>query len=408
MKPLSFLTCPCCRSENSEELLKLDCGNIDGSTLYSPLRLKICLDCGHAFNDLSPEEISGLEAYYNIEYAPANINSVVTEGDRPGSTDPLTSGRYDNIFRLLSPYVSCDDNILDVGCALGGFLHYLRHKDFTNLFGVDSTATYVQHAQEQNLFTIKYGNAEKLPFDGNMFEVAVIEQVLEHLVNPGNAFREAFRVLKDGGFFCIGVPDASRYADYNFFDFYWVLLREHIQHFDLENLTRLAEQEGFELVEYLQNDHAIMSSKMVMPNLCALFRKRGSLSPEVNKQAPTKALQEKLKNYVELENTRLAEKRRIFDMLAKDKRPVYVWGIGREFLYLYEAAGLKKCNIAGLIDLNPCRQNRTIDGIAIGLQDQISNQGLPSAVIITAFAHVDSIKVSLERIGFSGDILVLE
>ena len=402
-----LLACPCCQFEGSEELLKLNCGNIDGSTLYPTLRLKACLHCGHIFNDLSPEEISGLEKYYNIEYAPANLSSVVTEGDRPGSGDVLTTDRYNNLFQILSSHFSANDNILDVGCALGGFLNYLRLKGFSALFGVDSTPTYVRHAQDRDFFTIEYGNAENLPFSANLFDAVIIEQVLEHLVNPAKAFREASRVLKEGGLFCIGVPDASRYAEYNFFDFYWVLLREHIQHFDTENLNRLAKQEGFELVEFVQNDHAIMSSKMVMPNLCSLFRKNGASVKDVSK-APTMTLQGKLKNYVKQELLRLEEKQRILDTLAEDGRPVYVWGIGREFLYLYEAAGLKKCNIVGLIDMNPCRHNGSIDGINIGPPDQLYKADPAASVIITALAHVDSIKTFLKLHGFSGEVLILE
>lgn len=407
MNSMQLHECPCCQSENSEKLLSLNCGNIDRSNLYSTIRLSVCLNCGHAFNDLSPEEITGLDDYYNTEYAPMNLNSVVTGGDRPGSSDVLTTSRYDHLFQMLSKHISHCDNILDVGCALGGFLDYLGHKGFTNLYGVDSTSTYVHHAQERNLFTIKQGNAETLPFTDKMFDVVIIEQVLEHLVNPFKAFCEAFRVLKDGGYFCIGVPDASRYAEYYFFDFYWVLLREHIQHFDIETLSRLAKHEGFEQVEYVQNDHAIMSSKMIMPNLCALFRKNGSSLAEGNRKAPTRALQENLKKYIKQELLRLEEKKRIFDILAADKKPVYVWGIGREFSYVYESAGLKKCNIVGLIDMNPWRQNTSIDGIGIGSPDQILNADPNAAVLITAVAHADSIMMSLKQLGFIGEVLLL-
>ncbi|MDG4474799.1 class I SAM-dependent methyltransferase [Thiovibrio frasassiensis] len=404
----NWLSCPICNSTDNKLILSLNCGNIDSSTLYSTIRLEACIRCGHVYNDLSPDEILGLANYYNSEYAPANLSSVITEGDRPGSADVLTVGRYDHLFQMLSSHLSFSDKILDVGCALGGFLSYLSRKSFVDLFGVDSTVTYTHRAQEENLFTIKHGNAENLPFADNMFDVVVVEQVLEHLVSPAKALREAFRVLKKGGIFCVGVPDASRYAGYYFFDFYWLLLREHIQHFDIGNLTCLAAREGFELLEYVQNDHAIMSSKMVMPNLCALFRKSGSFPVEEGRGTAVIALQEKIEKYVKQDLSRLEGKQRILKMLAADKRPVYVWGIGREFLYLYEAAGLKKCNIVGLIDMNPCRQNSAVDGIVIASQDQICNADLNAIVLIAAVAHVDSIKASLEQLGFSGEILILE
>ena len=45
------------------------------------------------------------------------------------------------------------------------------------------------------------GSAEKLPFDNNTFDVAIMDAVLEHVQDVGKAFQEVSRVLKPNGKF---------------------------------------------------------------------------------------------------------------------------------------------------------------------------------------------------------------
>jgi len=100
---------------------------------------------------------------------------------------------------------------------MGGFLDYLHVKGIKSLSGIDPTKKYVNYAKQKGNYTIKLGSAESIPFEDNRFDLLVMDQVLEHLLEPRKAFQEAKRVLVDGGLFCIGVPDASRYDKTYFF-----------------------------------------------------------------------------------------------------------------------------------------------------------------------------------------------
>jgi SAM-dependent methyltransferase len=396
---MSILPCPICNGLSTEMLLSLDCGNLDGSKLYPTVRLIACTSCGHVYNDLLPDEISGLDEYYNNEYAPANLNSIVKEGDLPGSTSKYTHDRYDQLYQMLSPHMQSGDSVLDVGCAVGGFLDFLKEKRFTNLYGVDMTEAYVERARRKK-YNIQIGSAESLPFGNNLFDALVIEQVLEHIVNPVVAFREAGRVLKQGGVLCIGVPNAARYSDLYYFDFYWLLMREHIQHFDIHSLTHLAVVEGFELLGHQQTSHPIMGDKMVMPNLSAMFRYKGPGFIGNKIARPKILLSEKLNDYVGNELSRLSEKKDRIDRLANSQRPVYAWGIGREFLYLYEAAGLKNCNLAEIIDMNPFKQRTAmVSGRKVSTPDALVEAGTNAVLLITAIAHESAIrKCAIEQL----------
>jgi len=408
MKGNESLKCPVCGSSMAINMLELNCGNFDDSRLYQTVKVNACEQCGHVYNRLLPDEIVGLMKYYDEEYAPTNMGSTDKTGDRPGSNDKNTLGRYDQLYDALSKYINNDVRVLDIGCAMGGFLDYLCAKAIKSLSGIDPTQEYVNYAKQKGSYTIKLGSAESIPFEDNSFDLLVMDQVLEHLVEPIKAFQEAKRVLIDGGLFCIGVPDASRYDKTYFFDFFWFLMREHIQHFDSEHIKLLAESEGFELVGFSKSETPMMSEKMILPNLNMIFRLTGKRR-EIKVTKKCFSLTKEIETYVANELERLNNKKAVIHRLVESQRPVYAWGIGREFLYLYESVGLKYCNLVCLIDANPYKQNNCVlDGKKIMDRAILSKVTPDSVLIITAIAHAAKIENTLECIGYSGEVLALE
>ncbi|GAH41270.1 unnamed protein product, partial [marine sediment metagenome] len=85
VKNNDLVNCPICNSNKALNMLDLNCGNLDNSTLYQSVKINACTECSHIFNRLSLEEIEGLKKYYNEEYAPLNLSSTDKFGDRPGS-----------------------------------------------------------------------------------------------------------------------------------------------------------------------------------------------------------------------------------------------------------------------------------------------------------------------------------
>lgn len=408
MASKKLVNCPICNSNKAINMLDLNCGNLDNSTLYQSVKIDVCTECGHIYNRLSLDEIDGLIKYYNEEYAPLNLGSTDKIGDRPGSDNPFTFKRHAQLYNLISSYVYSDSKVLDAGCAMGGFLDYLHKHGLNNLYGIDIIEDYVSYAKKKGDYNIRLGSAESIPFDDNSFDLLVIDQVMEHLVEPVRAFREAKRVLVDGGLFCIGIPDASRYDEIYFFDFYWFIMREHTQHFDVEHLKLLAEMEGFELVSFSKTETPMMSEKMILPNLNVLFRLTGETS-RLNITENCFTLKKEIEQYIANDFKKLNKKREIIDDLVESQKPIYVWGIGREFLYLYESAGLKNCNIVSLIDINPYKQNNfMLDGKKI-MDQAILNKATPDSIlIITAIAHTAQIEKTLQGIDYSGEVLELE
>lgn len=405
MKYDKLVNCPICNSNKAMNMLDLNCGNLDNSFLYQSVKINACIECGHIYNRLSPDEIERLINYYNEEYAPSNLSSTDKIGDRPGSNNLFTHRRYAKLYSLVSSYVNKDSKVLDVGCAMGGFLGYLHKQGLPNLYGIDLIEDYVSYAKKKGDYNIKLGSAESIPFDDNSFDLLVMDQVLEHLVEPIKAFREAKRVLVEGGLLYIAVPDASRYDEMYFFDFYWFIMKEHIQHFDVDHLKLLAGMEGFELVNFSKSETFMMSEKMILPNLMGIFRLTDKTS-RLNITEDCFKLKEEIEQYIANEFEKLNKKREIINDLVVSQKPIYIWGIGREFLYLYESVGLKKCNIIGLIDASPYKQNNfTVDGKKIMDKSILEKAPPNSALIITAIAHTEQIKSTLLEIGYSGQLV---
>ncbi len=395
--------CPICKFSKALILLNLNCGNFDNSALYKLVKIIACEKCGHVYNKLSSREITGLAKYYNEEYAPANVSSTDKVGDRPGSKNTFTLRRHARLYRLFAPFIKNDFRVLDVGCATGGFLDFLSARRLKKLYGIDISLEYVKKARENGVYDIRTGDAELIPFADASMDLVVLDQVLEHLGEPQKAIKEARRVLSDGGLLCISVPDAARYEKEYFFDFYWFLIKEHIQHFDIEHLRLLAAREGFELVAESESTIPMTSKKMVLPVLSAVFRLVGGKGMNTIK---TDKLEKQIKRYITNDFKKLGKKRKMIESLSISRKPIYAWGTGREFLYLYESCGLNKCNLAGLIDTNSYKQKtNSIGGTRIQDKSILTKATPDSALIISAPAHAGAIKAELAKIGYHGRII---
>ena len=389
------MNCPICNSEKSEQLLNLNSGNFDDSILYQFVKLCSCKNCGHIYNELSDDEIDELSKHYE-EYAYENLSSTVSGiGDKPGSRNPTSVKRYNRLYDLISGYVKEDSKILDVGCALGGFLDFLNEKGCKNLYGIDLSEVYVDNSYGHN---IKFGDACSLPFEDNSFDIIMLTQVMEHLVDIRKAVREIKRVLVDGGIVCIGVPDASKYSESYFFDFYLLLLREHVQHFDIEHLKLLLESESFELVKFTRVISPMTNDKLLFVNLNAVFY--------LNKNKKEFNLRDISKVFIHNQFKELDKKIEIINKFVVSQKPLYFWGISREFMYLYEQCRLKDCNIVGLIDdIIYKQENYTIDGMKIRNRLILNDATENSVLIVTATAHFELIRDKALQIGYRGEII---
>ena len=100
---------------------------------------------------------------------------------------------------------SNDVNFLDIGCGVGWSLLIAKEKGF-NAYGIEPMKIAADYGN--NILNVNIYNSffKSEIFNKKKFDFIMMDQVLEHLPNPLETIVDAFRLLKPGGIFFLGVP----------------------------------------------------------------------------------------------------------------------------------------------------------------------------------------------------------
>jgi len=100
-------------------------------------------------------------------------------------------------------------DLLDLGAG-AGIVPEMRFRGIARrVCGVDPDPRVVENP---HLDDGREGVGEKIPYDDDSFDVIVSDNVLEHLDNPVEVFREVRRVLRPGGIFLGKTPNRWHYV----------------------------------------------------------------------------------------------------------------------------------------------------------------------------------------------------
>ena len=98
------------------------------------------------------------------------------------------------------------NKILSVGCGMRNGLKFLEFLGF-DAYGIDFDVP-----QDQQTEKLKFHNLnenEFLPFEDQMFDVVLCQEVIEHIENPWLLFRKVKKVLKKDGIFLLTTPNVN-------------------------------------------------------------------------------------------------------------------------------------------------------------------------------------------------------
>lgn len=139
---------------------------------------------------------------------------------RGDSSLPPVRSFIPGFLRKYSNYGSVISNVpdhsvvLDVGCGDGNTSSFLIKNKSCNVYGIDVSKTALSHAKRKGLKTkvvnLNYGC---LPFGNNKFNVVLMIDVLEHLIDPVNILLEVKRVLRKGGRLILSLPNFARFTN---------------------------------------------------------------------------------------------------------------------------------------------------------------------------------------------------
>ena len=151
---------------------------------------------------------------------------------------------YSYVLNILNPIQF--NNILDIGCGTGSLMvKLLDEKPQVRGYGLDLSEEMLKVAREKlpKRIELVYGEAEALPYDNKKFETVVMVDSFNYFVNPEQAIKEAYRVLKPGGTLVMADRMVTGF-------------RKHFvegNNYSEEEVRQFLQQAGFDIINLMRN-----------------------------------------------------------------------------------------------------------------------------------------------------------
>lgn len=169
--------------------------------------------------------------------------------------------------------------VLDAGCGNGRNTKVLLNY-FDEVHGCDLSTTLLEFAKKRlgKEVELKEANITNLPYRDSSFDCVFSFAVFHHLDNKKNriaAFKEAYRVLKKGGFFLMNVRSKyeSKAVGKKVIYTHWLGFRVYNYLYGETELKNLAKTAGFKVVKCFWEKNGREFTKKGSSNLCCVFQK---------------------------------------------------------------------------------------------------------------------------------------
>lgn len=140
--------------------------------------------------------------------------------------------------------------VLEVGCGSGGLLFLLKELGFS-VEGLEMSAKVVDFAKNHFHLDIKLGSFETQQYEDQSFDMIILMDVIEHLLDPKKALDICRRILKPDGILVIQCPryiEGTTYSELQkskdrFLEM--LLPKEHLHLLSRKSILALLEKTGF-------------------------------------------------------------------------------------------------------------------------------------------------------------------
>ncbi|MBX3260969.1 MAG: class I SAM-dependent methyltransferase [Labilithrix sp.] len=198
----------------------------------------LCPRCGHTFVSVLPTASELEDTYEDYGYG------ALDDASLPKFLDRILEDRLASFDRHRST-----NRILDVGFGAGGLLRVARGRGW-DTFGVERSPAAVRYAKAKELGTIVLGDFLTADLERGSFDVVVMSELLEHLIEPLPFLERAAELLRPGGLLYATTPH-GRGVSGRALGSSWSVLRppEHLQLFSIRSMRRSLARAGFRRID---------------------------------------------------------------------------------------------------------------------------------------------------------------
>jgi 2-polyprenyl-3-methyl-5-hydroxy-6-metoxy-1,4-benzoquinol methylase len=222
------------------------------SALGDEFTLVKCNNCGLKFLSQVPDE-KEIAKYYQENYFKKRTErgydnyfsgKIKNEIERVFKLNLADLGFFEFEARLIAGKRS-----LDIGCAAGYFVNYLKEREWHSS-GIDISETCVQFAKKSGL-DVTRGDYLKINYD-QKFDLITLWATIEHLHKPDIVLNKIYNDLKPEGMLYISTCRADGFNFMRLFGKNWRFYNfpEHIYFFSQNTLGKLFKKYGFTIINY--------------------------------------------------------------------------------------------------------------------------------------------------------------
>ncbi len=200
-----------------------------------------CIHCGLISQNPQPAlvEINNIydESYFQYEFT--NHNAFF---------NLMKLGLKDISFDEITSHFGSDKRILDIGCATGLLLNYLKEKGW-NTKGVEICKESAQYAINHFNLDIVTKPLSESEFPDNYFHAIHFSHLIEHVPSPYDFLKEVYRILKPGGYAIITTPNVEGLFAKVFRSTWRSAIAQHLFLFSKKTLSNLILKSGFNILK---------------------------------------------------------------------------------------------------------------------------------------------------------------
>jgi len=134
--------------------------------------------------------------------------------------------------------------VLDVGCATGSLLDFLRQRGWETT-GVEISETMAEYGKRERKLNVREEPLEEIHFSDGYFNAVIASHLIEHLNDPASLVAEVYRILAVGGCFFVTTPNIAGFQARLFKGRWRSAIFDHLYLFSVKTLTRLLKNKGF-------------------------------------------------------------------------------------------------------------------------------------------------------------------